>query len=300
MKKLPAYLALVFLPASSALAAGDGLRAEYRNLGGTTVIKTVEGEGPIEHGYSWQCYWAGQGFTYYEGRCELWAGIWDGWGRFEETLTGYIRATQTGPHILSGTTDDDHVVTFQDVVVSEYHGSYGWFAFTVDLVAGEFYKIRIDYKNKGGSNYLNLAWEKPDGTQGIIPREHLYAEIPLVAVDVDIKPGSFPNSISLSSRGVLPVAILGGADFDAETIDPESLTIGGVTLALRGSARAPVVASSLEDANDDGFTDRLAFFDVPALVAGNVLTKTTGALEVLGSLYDGTLVKGMDSVRIVP
>lgn len=299
MKKLLGGLGLAVLAAGPALADGNGLHAEYRELGGSTIVKTVDGEGPIEHGWSWTCVNAGQYFTSYEGRCEKWAGIWDGWGIFEETLTGYIQATQTGPHVISGTTDDDHVVTFQDVVVSEYHGYYGWFAFTVDLVEGQFYKIRIDYKNKYGSNYLNLAWEKPDATSENIPREHLYAEIPLIAVDVDIKPGSFPNSVNLAGRGLLPVAILGSSDFDAQTIDPESVTIGGVTLALRGSPKAPVAAFSLEDVNEDGFVDLLVLFDVQTLVAQNVLTKTTGALEILGILFDGTSFKGMDSVRIV-
>ena len=299
MKRILSCLVLAVMAGASAWADGNGLYAEYRNLGGSTVIKTVEGEGPIEHGYSWNCYYAGKGITIYQSQCVLWAGIWDGWGIFEETLTGYIEATQTGPHIISGTTDDDHVVTFEDVVVSEYHGSYGWFSFTVDLVAGQFYKIQIVYKNKGGSNWLNLAWEKPDGEYENIPKEHLYTDIPVIAVAIDIKPGSFPNSVYLRAHGLLPVAILGSPEFDVETIDPETINVAGVSLALRGSAKAPKLAYSYEDVNDDGFTDMMTFFDVLELVAEQVLTPDTAALEISGSLYDGTSIQGMDSVRIV-
>jgi hypothetical protein len=119
------------------------------------------------------------------------------------------------------------------------------------------------------------------------------------AVEIDIKPGSFPNSINLTDRGLLPVAILGSAEFDVETIDPETINVAGVSLALRGSAKAPKLAYSYEDTNGDGFTDIMTFFDVQALVAEQVLTETTGALEISGSLYDGTSIKGMDSVNIV-
>jgi hypothetical protein len=309
MRRILSWLALAALvstycfagtqEATSALASGSGLYAEYRELYGSTVIKTVDGEGPILHGYSWDCYYAGQGITIYQGQCGLWAGTWDGWGRFEETLTGYIEATQTGPYTISGTTDDDHVVTFQDQIVSEYHGSYGWFVFTADLVAGQFYKIQIDYKNKGGSNWLNLAWEGPDGVCEEIPKEYLYTDIPFVVVGIDIKPGSFPNTINLGAQGLLPVAILGSAEFDVETIDPETVNVGGVSLALRGSAKAPKLAYSYEDVNGDGVTDLMAFFDLQVLVTQQVLTETTGALEISGSLYDGTSIKGMDSVNIV-
>src|SRR4030042_5245628 len=46
-----------------------------------------------------------------------------------------------------------------------------------------------------------------------------------VAVAVDIKPGSCPNPMNVKSRGVLPVAILGTAEFDVTTIVPESIQL---------------------------------------------------------------------------
>lgn len=42
-------------------------------------------------------------------------------------------------------------------------------------------------------------------------------------VPIDIKPQSCPNPINVKSRGVLPVAILGTAEFDVTTIDPASI-----------------------------------------------------------------------------
>ena len=52
-----------------------------------------------------------------------------------------------------------------------------------------------------------------------------------VGVYIDIKPGSCPNPLNPKAKGVLPVAVLGTADFDVTTIDPStlSLTRAGVT-----------------------------------------------------------------------
>jgi hypothetical protein len=53
-------------------------------------------------------------------------------------------------------------------------------------------------------------------------RAFILANDPLtsVAVPIDIKPGSFPNSINPQSKGVIPVAILTTDTFDATTVDP--------------------------------------------------------------------------------
>jgi hypothetical protein len=300
MKQVLSCLALVVLAATSAWASGDGLYAEYRNLGGTTVIRTVDGEGSIVHGFSWDCLWAGKGNSSYEGQCGLWAGTWDGWGKFEETLTGYLQAPKTGAFTFYLGADDYLRMTFEGEERCYWDGPYSSCSFAVDLVEGQFYEITIEFKNRWGSCNLGFWWDLPDGTGTVaVPREYLYTEIPLIAVAIDIKPGSFPNSMNLTDRGLLPVAILGSAEFDVEMIDPETINVGGVSLALRGSTKAPKFAYSYEDVNGDGVTDLMAFFDLQVLVTQQVLTETTGALEISGSLYEGTFIKGMDSVKIV-
>src|SRR4030042_4686286 len=62
-----------------------------------------------------------------------------------------------------------------------------------------------------------------------------------VPVAIDIKPGSCPNPFNLKSRGVLPVAILGTAEFDVTTIDRAS-----IKLQIDSQEVAPI-RSSLED-----------------------------------------------------
>lgn len=117
-----------------------------------------------------------------------------------------------------------------------------------------------------------------------------------VTVDIDIKPSSYPNSICLSDQGLLPVAILGRDAFDVTEIDASTIEIGGVSLATRGSWKAPKLACSYEDVNEDGYMDLVAFFDVQALD----LTETTESLTLTAKLLDGTPIIGTDSVRVVP
>ena len=87
-----------------------------------------------------------------------------------------------------------------------------------------------------------LVWPQPaaafpdDGFVVTVPdfsayvdamREKIRAEIAR-EVAIDIKPGSCPNPFNLDSRGVLPVAVLGGADFDVASVDPATLRLEGV------------------------------------------------------------------------
>jgi hypothetical protein len=43
---------------------------------------------------------------------------------------------------------------------------------------------------------------------------------------IDVKPGSFPNSINVRSAGVIPVAILTTGAFDAAAVDPTTVLFG--------------------------------------------------------------------------
>lgn len=67
-----------------------------------------------------------------------------------------------------------------------------------------------------------------------------------IPVDIDIKPGSWPNCIKNNSRGVVSVAVLGSPTFDVNDIfDPSGVKLGV----------APPIRWSLEDVNGDGVTD---------------------------------------------
>jgi hypothetical protein len=147
-----------------------------------------------------------------------------------------------------------------------------------------------------GSSWF-MSWEDQFYLSGEITS---LVRQPTAVVTVDIRPGSDENSVSAAEQGLLPVAILGSNDLDVTTIDPSTLQLAGVDLALRGSARRPQLAYSFEDVNRDGFTDLVAFFGVPDLVSAGVLTPSTIALTITGALTDASPIQGADSVRVIP
>ena len=114
-----------------------------------------------------------------------------------------------------------------------------------------------------------------------------------VPIGIDIKPGSDPNSINLGSNGNVPVAILGSVHFDVTQVDPISVVMEGVTAKLKGKG---TVQASFEDVNGDGFIDLVVYINTEALQLSADATEAS----VEAKLFDGTLIMGADSVRIVP
>lgn len=116
-------------------------------------------------------------------------------------------------------------------------------------------------------------------------------------VHIDIKPGSDPNAINLKSGGVVPVAILSTASFDATGVDAQTLTFGASgdedSLARRGRGRAP--QCGVEDVNTDGLPDLVCHFETQN--AGFQFGDTNGVLK--GLTAGGTRIWGSDTVRTV-
>ena len=123
-------------------------------------------------------------------------------------------------------------------------------------------------------------------------------------VTIDIKPGSFPNSINLGSGGTTPAAVLGSADLNVNDIDPDTLTLG--TAGIKTVGETAKLLCSVEDVSGDfsggpegapdGFDDLVCHFITAKIVpeAGNTEAK------ISGNLNDGTAIEGSDSVNIVP
>jgi outer membrane protein assembly factor BamB len=107
----------------------------------------------------------------------------------------------------------------------------------------------------------------------------------IVAVEIDIKPGSHPNGIDLKSEGVLAVAVLTGDKFDAYNIDPGTCVFAG----------AEPEGWTMEDVDDDGDYDMLFHWRTQDLD----LSKNSKEATLTGFTVDGMEIVGTDSVSIV-
>ena len=138
---------------------------------------------------------------------------------------------------------------------------------------------------------------------------------PIPPVDIDIKPGSCPNPLNLMNKGLLPVAVLGTAEFDVTTIDPETILLnrsceGYVGVApIRWSYEdvATPFTGELCDCHDldgDGYMDLTLKFCTQELVSNLKLDEDAGAtvpLVLTGNLNEencGTPIGGKDCIRV--
>jgi hypothetical protein len=176
-----------------------------------------------------------------------------------------------------------------------------WVAEDVDGGAGAKLSTDITPYLMLGDNVVAVrAW---DGGPACAISNRLYEHLAVVVtifhkdvlpVEIDIKPGSDPNSINLGSHGAVPVAILSTLDFDATTVDPESVELAGAGVRLKGKG-TPM--ASYEDVNNDGATDLVVHISTDALE----LTDTDEEALLVGETYDGLyIIRGYDFVRIVP
>ncbi len=116
----------------------------------------------------------------------------------------------------------------------------------------------------------------------------------VMQVTIDIKPGSYPNSINLGSNGVIPVAILTSASFDATTVNPSTVELGGSGVAVRGKGKS---LAHEEDVNGDGLIDLLVQVETENL---DPAAFQDGYIILTGNTYDGTPIQGSDEIVIVP
>ncbi len=128
-----------------------------------------------------------------------------------------------------------------------------------------------------------------------ISQTPIYLKAPaLSGVEIDIKPGGNPNNINPRSKGVVPVAVLTTGDFDASTIDPDTVEFAG----------AEPVRWKLDDVDDDGDEDILFHFKTQDLLKGEEnlggLDEDSKEATLTCKTNSGEVIAGTDEVWIVP
>ena len=114
-----------------------------------------------------------------------------------------------------------------------------------------------------------------------------------LSVAIDIKPGDAANTINLRARGTVQVATLSSPTFDASTVNPDTVTLAGAGVTTTGRG-TPL--TTFRDVNRDGRLDLLLHFRTQDLE----LTPTSTEAVLKGRTFSGQLIRGVDSVRIVP
>jgi hypothetical protein len=113
--------------------------------------------------------------------------------------------------------------------------------------------------------------------------------IPTEPIAIDIKPGSFPNSINPKSKGVIPAAILTTDTFDATTVDSLSVEFGpNGAIEAHGKGH-------IEDVNGDGKNDLMLHFRTQA--TGIQCGDTSASLT--GQTFNGEEIEGTDAIVTV-
>ena len=113
-------------------------------------------------------------------------------------------------------------------------------------------------------------------------------------VVIDIKPGTEENCVNINDHGVIPVAIMGTADFDVTQVDPGTCRLQGMSVKMAGKSNK--LLCNYLDINNDGYDDLLLIIEDSD---GNFVEGQANA-TLSGNLYDGTPIEGADYICIVP
>jgi hypothetical protein len=110
---------------------------------------------------------------------------------------------------------------------------------------------------------------------------------------IDVKPNSSVNTIKISDKGVIEVALLGSEQFNPADVGIGSLRLGSLTVRTSSKGKT---SCSMSDVNGDGRTDMLCGFQNQASnwQLGQAIVTLTGELS------NGETVLASDSVRLVP
>lgn len=123
----------------------------------------------------------------------------------------------------------------------------------------------------------------------------VYAFGTSLSVGIDIKPGSYPNSINTRNNGVITVAILTTDTFDARTVDLSSVCFGDAEDPSQRACAEVHGQAHIEDVDGDWDKDVVLHFKTAN--TGIDVGDTTACLS--GKTTSCEFIQGCDSVRVI-
>ncbi len=110
---------------------------------------------------------------------------------------------------------------------------------------------------------------------------------------IDIKPGDPKNIVRASSGRVIPVAIFGSSDLNVTAVNPRTIRLNGVDVALVGKSDNSLCRQT--DINDDGYEDLVCDVHTTGFKVGE------GEFRIIlkAATYHGESLKGEDRIKIV-
>lgn len=220
-------------------------------------------------------------------------------------------------NLLTGASVTQSIYVYTGGTLNMYSGTVGWFISVSPNASMTVYGT--DFAVSNGTIEPNGDWN-PNG-RGTLKGSYgdgssinlwvwsniaINLQPPSSEITIDIKPGSDLNNINLTSKGVVPVAVLTTDDFDASYVDPETVLFAG----------AEPERWRMEDVDNDGDEDMLFHFKTKELVESENnpdglnenSTKATLTAKLIGTMTsamtteitDGEVIQGSDEVCIKP
>ncbi len=114
---------------------------------------------------------------------------------------------------------------------------------------------------------------------------HLTFETEKITIEIDVKPGSSENVINMKSEGRVPVAILSNDDFDASSVDPNTITFGSTSPEHY----------TFCDVDSDGDMDILLHFRTQELA----INEDCDEILLEAQDFSGQFLQGKDTVQVL-
>lgn len=137
-----------------------------------------------------------------------------------------------------------------------------------------------------------VAGGTADSTGGDFALARFLGATTVLNVAVDVKPDSSDNVIPLQASGVIPVAILTSAAFDAASVDPASVCFGSANDPSKRDCTESHGTGHLQDVNGDARPDLLLHYETQqtGIVAGDAQACLTA------KTYSSTSIQGCDRI----